>query len=139
LQSSHTSLNNVKSPKFKASSEIHHNHLTVILKARQETSWTKSKLYISMFDVKVVFRSPTPFSSLLTATNFFLLGCFHFLLAAFLSRLLMALASQTSWGFQGNSTVSMFQCLGSTHNHLLSPKIWHHFFSCALLSTISSG
>jgi hypothetical protein len=43
-----------------------------------------------MADVKAVFRSPTPFSSLLTAINFFLLGWFHSLLADFLSRKSMA-------------------------------------------------
>jgi hypothetical protein len=60
-----------------------------------------------MADVKAVFRSLTPFLSLLTATNFFLLGWFHYLLAAFLSRYPMVLASQTSWGLlQGNFNVT---------------------------------
>ena len=50
------------------------NHLTVIPKSWQETSLANSKVCISRSDVKAVFRSPTPFSSLLTATNLFLLG-----------------------------------------------------------------
>jgi hypothetical protein len=51
-----------------------------------------------MSDVEAVFRSPTPFSSLLTATKFFLLGWFHYLLATLFRRYPMPLASQTSWG-----------------------------------------
>jgi hypothetical protein len=66
-------------------------------KARQETSWTNSKFYISMADVKAVFRSPSPFSSLLTATNFFLLGRFYSLLAAFLGRYPTMLVSLAFW------------------------------------------
>jgi hypothetical protein len=80
----YSSLNNVKSPKFKVFWDSP-NHLTVIPKARQETSSANSKLCFSMADVKAVFRSPIPFSSLLPATNFFLLGWFYSLLAAFLS------------------------------------------------------
>jgi hypothetical protein len=41
-------------------------------------------------------------SSLFTITYFFLLGWFHFLLAAFLRRHPMTLASPTFWGLQGN-------------------------------------
>jgi len=59
-----------------------------------------------MSDVKAAFRSPAPFSSLLTATNFFLPGWFYFLLAAFLSKELTALTSQTSWGLLGNFNVT---------------------------------
>jgi hypothetical protein len=59
-----------------------------------------------MADVKAVFRSPTPFSSLLIATNALLLGWFYSLLAALLSRLPMTVATQTSWGLQGNFKVT---------------------------------
>jgi hypothetical protein len=39
-----------------------------------------------MSDFKKVFRSPNPFSALLTTTYFFLLGWFYSLLEASLSR-----------------------------------------------------
>jgi hypothetical protein len=63
-------------------------------KAREATSWADFKLCNSMYnDDKTVFIFPTPLSSLLTATNFFILGWFYSLLAAFLSRYSMAPAS----------------------------------------------
>jgi hypothetical protein len=68
------------------------NHITVILKARQEISLANSKLCISMSNVKAVLRS-TPVLALQTASNFFPLGWFYTLLAVFLSRYPMALAS----------------------------------------------
>jgi hypothetical protein len=51
----YSSLNNVKKSKVQSPFCDLSNHLTVTLKARQETSWTNSKLCISMSDVKVVF------------------------------------------------------------------------------------
>ena len=53
-----------------------------------------------------------------------LLGWFHSLLAAFLSRYLTALASLTSWGIQGNFQLYsfLFQCLGSIYDLLGSSK-----------------
>jgi hypothetical protein len=58
----------------------------------------------------------TAFSSLLTATNCFLLGWFHSLLAAFLNMYPMALASLTALSLQGNFnvTASYFSVWDST-------------------------
>ena len=102
----YSSLNNVKSPKFKVSSEIYQS-LNCNSQSKSGNQLGKLQTLIFMADVKAVFRSLTPFLSLLTATNFFLLGWFHYLLAAFLSRYPMVLASQTSWGLlQGNFNVT---------------------------------
>jgi hypothetical protein len=64
-----------------------------------------------MSDVTVLFISPTPFILIdccwqiwhLAATNFILLGRFHFLKAAFLGRYPTALTFLTAWDIQGNS------------------------------------
>ena len=61
-------------------------------KQRPKSSCANSKLCISMSDVKMLFRSPTPFS--FVDYNTLLLGCSHFLLAAFLSRHPMTVAFQ---------------------------------------------
>ena len=70
-------------------------------KARWKTNWANSKLCISMSLVKMLFRSPTPFS-FVYYNILFLLGWFHSLLVDLLGRYHMALASSTSWGLQGN-------------------------------------
>ena len=94
-----------------------------------------------MSDSKAVFRYPTPFSSLLTATRFFLLGLFHSLLAAFLGRHPVALASLTSWGPQVNFsfTASCSNVWDPRMTFCASPKSWCHFSSSAHCSTLSSG
>jgi hypothetical protein len=78
---------------------------------------------------------------LLTATNCFLLGWFHSLLAAFLSIYPMALASLTFFDsprqFQCYSF--LFQCLGFHLIFWTPPTGWHHFSSSALCSNLSSG
>jgi hypothetical protein len=86
-----------------------------------------------MSHVIVVFHFPTPFSTLLTATNFFLIAQFHSLVAAFLSRYHRALATPTSWAFQGNfnSYSFLFRYLGSTHDFLGLG----HVFSSVFYST----
>lgn len=93
-----------------------------------------------MSDGKAVFRYPTPFSSLLTSTRFFLLGLFHSLLAAFLGRHPVALASLTSWVPQVNFSFTA-SCSNVWDPHMIfcvSPKSWCHFSSSALCSTLSS-
>jgi hypothetical protein len=56
----------------KVTSKIH--PVNSIPKIRQETRWANTELCISRSDIKTVIRFPTPFSSLLTGTNFFLLA-----------------------------------------------------------------
>jgi hypothetical protein len=77
----------------------------------------------------------------LTATNFFLLSWFHSLLAAFLSRYTMALASLTSWSLQGKFSVTA-SCVNIWNPHMIfwSPAMgWCHFSSSALCSILSSS
>lgn len=64
------------------------------INARPQTSWAKSKICISMFDMKSLFRPPTPFSCI----DFNTLLSFRCLLAAFLGRQPMTLASPIFWG-----------------------------------------
>ena len=69
------------------------------------------------------------------------LGCFHSLFAAFLSRYPMALASQISWGLQGNFNVTA-SCFNVWDPHMVfcvPLKGWGHVSSSALCSTLSSG
>jgi hypothetical protein len=47
-------------------------HLTLVPNAKQKTSWANLKLCISIFDVNMVFRVPTPFSSFFFYCNKFL-------------------------------------------------------------------
>lgn len=61
----------------------------------------QTKLYISMFGDKILFRTPTPFK-LSTLIHFFLFGWVHSMLAAFSSRDTAALESLTFWDRQGN-------------------------------------
>jgi hypothetical protein len=72
---------------------------------------------------------------LLTATNCFLLGWFHCLLAAFFSMYPMALASFTFLTLQCYSF--LFQYLGFHLIFWSPPKGWHHFSSSALCTTLS--
>ena len=86
--------------------------------------------------VKAVFRSPTPFSFLLTATNCFFLGWFHSV-----SSIPMALVSRKSWGLQGSFNVTA-SCFNVCDPHMIfwtPPKGWRHFSSSACCITLSSG
>lgn len=100
-------------------------------KARPKTSWSNSKLYVSMFNAKVVFRTLAPFILVdccwqiwhSAVTNFILLSWFHSLLATFLGRYPMALISLTLWYPRHLLCYSfLFQCLRSTHDFLGSSK-----------------
>ena len=105
-------------------------------KARSKASWANSKLYISMSKCSSDLQL---FSALLTATNFFLLGWFHSLLAAFFRR--YSLAFQTSWGLQGNFNFAA-SCSNVWDPHMIfwaPPKGLDHISSSALCSTLGSG
>jgi hypothetical protein len=66
-------------------------------KVKAKSSWAKSNFGMSKSNVQLLF-------TLLTATQFFLLGWFHSLLATFLGSYLTGLPSLTSWSIQGNFT-----------------------------------
>ena len=63
-------------------------------KARPKTSWANSKLCISMSDVKMLFRSPTPFS-FVDCNTLLPPGLIEY--PVLLSRCSKTLASPTSW------------------------------------------
>jgi hypothetical protein len=90
----------------------------------KEISWANANLCISMSDVKAVFRYPKPFSSLLTATIFFLLGWSQLPIHSFpqenshdsdISNILGSPRKLNFYSF-------LFQCLRSTHDPLGSSK-----------------
>ena len=86
------------------------------VKARPKTGCANSKLCISI----LMWKHSSYFqllSALLTTTYFSLLGWFHSLLAALLSRYPMALASPASWGLQGNPGFTFT----ASHNGLFRP------------------
>jgi hypothetical protein len=87
----------------------------------------KLKLCISMADVKVVFRPPTPFPSLLTVKKkkFFLLDWFHSLLAAFHTQQIAddsGILNILGYPMQLQCYSFLFQCLESIHDLLGSSK-----------------
>lgn len=76
-------------------------------------------------------------SYLLAATNYFLLGWFRSLLAAFLNRYPTALASGTSWGLQGSfNFIPSYSGVWYPHVVWPSPKGVGHFSRSALCSTL---
>ena len=69
---------------------------------RPKTSRANSHLWISMSDVKVLFRSPTPFS-FVDCNTLLSLGLVPFFVSSFPQQVFeAALASSTSWGLQHN-------------------------------------
>ena len=83
---------------------------------------------ISMSDVKMLLRSPTP-SNFSDCKTSFLLSCFHFELVVFLGRYPMSLTHPTSWGLftasqNGFSTRPTFR---DTSDLCLAPAVFLGF------------
>lgn len=70
-------------------------------KGRPKPSWANSKLCTSCMMSKL-FSDLQLLSALLIATHSFLLGCFYFLLPAFLAGYPTTLSSLASWGLHSN-------------------------------------
>ena len=132
----YSSLNNVKSPK---SFLTFIRYLTVIPKSRQEARWAISKLCISVSDVSVVFRSSIPFSSLLAATTFFVLGC-PLPVNSFPQQKAHSSGISTCCGLKGkfNVTGSLPNIWDPRMIFWAPPKGWPDFSGFALCSSLSS-
>ena len=103
--------------------DIYYNSKNVIVRK----CWTKPRPQTNSFHFFVDYST-------------ILFGWFHSLLAAFLRRYSMALASRTFWSLQGNFNITAsYSNVWDPHMIFWAPpKGWHHFFSSALCSTVSS-
>lgn len=136
----YSSCNNVKSPKFKVSSEIHSTYLIVIPKARQEPAgqtpnsaspWLMSKWSSALHS----------FSIFVDCTKLLSPGLVPFPVISFPQHVSHGSGIfnifESPRQFQCYSF--LFQCLGFHLIFWTPPKGWHHFSSSALSSTLSSG
>jgi hypothetical protein len=102
---------------------------------RPKTSWKNPQLCISMSVVKVLFRSPTPFSFVDCNTRFSL-DWFHCLLSAVLGRYPTALASTISQSYTGFTfTASHTHTHTHTHTHAHTHTRTHTPFPLKPLET----
>ena len=94
-------------------------------KAKPKASWANSQLCIFMSDVKGSTDLQL-ISSMLTATQFFHLDWFDFLLAAFPRRYPRVLAPLTSWGLQVQASPSQLYTLATLDLLADTPLSWYN-------------